>query len=130
MTVAGIRTFVLGLNVVVFALIRDRRATGLATLLTVVVPIADGVIAWRHSKTPWRTAMAFHWGPAILAIYLTYSLLVVWCVYFSMSIIVIANCCCCEPDLADVCGVLNGKGTNNYATLGSIAEALLKVQMR
>lgn len=79
MTVAGIRTFILGANIVGFALLRDRRATGLATLWAVLVPIADGAVAFEQSATPWKTAITFHWGPAVLAGYLAYALLVLWC---------------------------------------------------
>ncbi|KAL8283477.1 hypothetical protein RQP46_005580 [Phenoliferia psychrophenolica] len=50
MTVAGIRVFMLGANVLAFALLRDRRGTGIATLVAVAVPIADGVVAFRHAK--------------------------------------------------------------------------------
>ena len=78
MTVAGIRVFMLGVNILSFALLRDRRGTGIATLIAVVVPLADGIVALRHAAKPWTTAFAFHWLGAGLAGWLAYKLLVVW----------------------------------------------------
>lgn len=79
MSVAGIRTFLLGGSIVAFALLRDRRATGVAVLHAVLVPLADGVVAFRRAKREERlgTAVRAHWGPAVLAGWLAYNLLVV-----------------------------------------------------
>ncbi|KAF8207746.1 hypothetical protein K438DRAFT_1962008 [Mycena galopus ATCC 62051] len=72
MTVAGIRVFFLGANIVVFALLRDRRATGVAVAGAVLVPLLDGLVVWGHAKkdTWLATAIASHWGPAALAAWL------------------------------------------------------------
>lgn len=76
MTVAGIRTVFLGANITAFALLHDRRATGVAVLLTAVVPLADGFVAFRHAGAPWVTALKSHWVGAGLAGWLAYALLV------------------------------------------------------
>ncbi|KAL8283506.1 hypothetical protein RQP46_005609 [Phenoliferia psychrophenolica] len=40
----GIRTLAIGVNLIAFALLRDRRGTGIATLLAIVVLRADGIV--------------------------------------------------------------------------------------
>ncbi|KAL8283464.1 hypothetical protein RQP46_005567 [Phenoliferia psychrophenolica] len=55
MKISGIRFFMLGANILAFALLSDRRGTGSATLVAVAVPIADGFVAFRHAKDGWNT---------------------------------------------------------------------------
>lgn len=81
MTVAGIRVLFLGANILAFTLLRDRRATGVAVLGSVIVPIADGIVVFRHASKPLGTALGLHWVPAALTAFLAYKLLLPWCVF-------------------------------------------------
>ncbi|KAJ3024230.1 hypothetical protein HKX48_004503 [Thoreauomyces humboldtii] len=76
MTVAGIRNFTLGATIALCAGLRDRRSTGLVILGAVLVPLLDGVVAFRHAANPWATAL-LHWVPATGAGVLAYALLFV-----------------------------------------------------
>ncbi|KAM0754233.1 hypothetical protein T439DRAFT_323099, partial [Meredithblackwellia eburnea MCA 4105] len=75
LSVAGSRNFFIGLNIIAFALLRDRRATGVAVAVTVLVPILDGYYAFRHAATPLKCALQ-HWVGGALTAFLGYKLLV------------------------------------------------------
>ncbi|KAI5477278.1 hypothetical protein MNV49_006575 [Pseudohyphozyma bogoriensis] len=75
LTVAGIRVFYIGGAILAFALLRDRRATGVAVGLATAVPVLDGVVAFRHAKERWAKALG-HWVPAVGTAVLSWKLLV------------------------------------------------------
>lgn len=75
LTVAGIRTFIIGANIFVFTLLGDRRGTGIAVCWSVLTPILDDFIPFNYGADPWATALKFHWVPAALSGWLAYQLL-------------------------------------------------------
>ena len=67
MTAAGVRDLSFGGLVLVFALLRDRRALGASAALGSVIAIGDGLIALRHGPDP-KKVLPMHWGSAAACI--------------------------------------------------------------
>ncbi len=70
----AVRDLSLGGMFLAFAMLGDRRALGVTTLLSSVVAIGDGSVALRHGPAPAKV-LPIHWGGAVALWGLAYLLL-------------------------------------------------------
>ncbi len=66
-TVAAVRDLAFGALMLVFTLLRDRRAVGLCVLLGAIIPLGDGIVVLRHSATP-LAFLPLHWGGMVACV--------------------------------------------------------------
>jgi hypothetical protein len=74
LSIAGIRDLFAGSLILVFALLRDRRALGFIILGGAIVPVGDGLVVLLHSPRPLEF-LPLHWGPAAALFVLAFFLL-------------------------------------------------------
>jgi len=70
----AVRDLSLGGMFLAFAMLRNRQALGVTTLLSSVVAVGDGSIALRHGPAPGKV-LPIHWGSAVALWGLAYLLL-------------------------------------------------------
>jgi hypothetical protein len=74
MSAAGVRNLFVGGVLLVFTLLRDRRALGVCALFGTVISIGDGLNVLRHSSTPLQFVLV-HWVTGAASLVMAYFLL-------------------------------------------------------
>ena len=68
------RDVAVGCLILVFTLLRDRRAVGVAILLGTIIPLGDGFTVLKYSPTPLRF-LPLHWGGVLACFIFAFLLL-------------------------------------------------------